>query len=137
MKRITLKELQPLLWQGRYSLRPHAARHAIAEGFLETDIVEVLERGRELAVYLEDKRMLVLGYVRFSPSLQLPLHVVLDYSQWDWLDVVTAFIPDNPYRVVSRERVAILIEHGPRFNRERVVLPKRNSRSKARASFGG
>ncbi len=120
MRRESLIDLQELLWHGRYSVKSHAARHARAEGFTEADMVHVLENGRELAVYPEDCRMLVLGYISFSPQLHIPLHVVVDYSPYRWLDIVTAYIPDQPYRVISRERVAILVSE----RRERTVRPR-------------
>jgi hypothetical protein len=120
MRRASLIDLQELLWHGRYAVKSHAARHARSEGFTETDMVSVLENGRELAVYPEDSRMLVLGYISFSPQLHIPLHVVVDYSGYRWLDIVTAYIPDQPYRVVSRERVAILVSE----DRERLIRPK-------------
>jgi hypothetical protein len=116
-----LEDLQDLIWGGRYSIKPHAARHARAEGFTEADIVETLLAGRELAVYPEDSRMLLLGYIHVSPQLRIPLHVVVDYSPYRWLDIVTAFIPDQPYRVISRERVAILVQHD---RSERTINPR-------------
>jgi hypothetical protein len=128
MRRQTLQDLQELIWCGRYSVKSHAARHARAEGFTEADIVHTLQNGRELAVYPEDGRMLVLGYIIISPQLRIPLHVVLDYSPYRWIDVVTAYIPDQPYRIVSRERVAILVSE----DRERTIRP-REMRSKPRA----
>jgi hypothetical protein len=119
--------MRPASLIDRYAVKCHAARHARAEGFTETDMVHVLENGRELAVYPEDSRMLVLGYITFSPQLRIPLHVVVDYSGYRWLDIVTAYIPDQPYRVVSRERVAILVSE----DRERTIRP-REPRSRPR-----
>jgi hypothetical protein len=134
MKRRTLEEFHRLLWEGRYTVKPHAVRHAIAEGFTEADIVHTLEHGRELAVYPEDSRMLVLGYIAVSPQLRIPLHVVLDYSPHRWLDIVTAFIPENPYRVMSRERVAILLSHDREERRERTVRPQAQRGPRPRAA---
>lgn len=128
MRRDSLIDLQDLIWHGRYSVKAHAARHARAEGFTETDIVHVLENGRELAVYPEDSRMLILGYISFSRQLHIPLHVVIDYSPYRWLDIVTAYIPDQPYRVVSRERVAILVSD----KREHTIRPRQQQRSRPR-----
>jgi hypothetical protein len=133
-RRFSLEDLQPLVWDGRYAIKPHAVRHAIAEGFTEADIVATLERGREMAIYPEDARMLVLGYIAISPQLRIPLHVVVELTPNRWLDVVTAFIPDNPYRVISRERLAILLQYGPRQVRERVFDPRAKSKPRNRAA---
>ena len=132
-RRPSLEQLQDLIWSGRYAIKAHAVRHAISEGFTERDIVTSLERGRELAVYPEDSRMLVLGYIHVSGTLRLPLHVVIEFSP-NFLDVVTAYIPDDPYRIVSRERVAILIEHGPRTTRERLHDPHAKPKARPRAA---
>jgi hypothetical protein len=128
----SLYDLQSLIWEGRYRVKPHAIRHATAEGFTERDIVRVLETGRELAIYPEDRRMLILGYILVG-QLQIPLHVVVDYGGGSWVEVITAFMPSNPYRAVSRERLAILLNYDQAQVRERVVTPSpraRGSRSK-------
>jgi len=109
MKLRRLSDLVPHLREGRYRLGPHVARHMRAEGFTELDVVRAVEYGRELAVYPEDARMLVLGYIVVSPRLKLPLHVVLEYGRPRFVDIVTAFIPKDPHRVYSRARIALLL----------------------------
>lgn len=91
-----LEDLLPHIREGRYRLGPHAAKHMLQEGFREQDILSALLWGRELAIYPEDERMLVLGYMVFPPRLRLPLHVVLEYSTPRHVDIVTAFIPGSP-----------------------------------------
>ncbi len=120
-----LAELVPLVREGRYRLGPHVARHMRAEGFTELDMVRAIEYGRELAVYPEDARMLVLGYIVVSPRLKLPLHVVLEYARPRFLDVVTAFIPNEPHRVYSRARLAALLRFDGARERVEWVRPKR------------
>lgn len=114
MKRLRrLKDLLPHIKEGRYRLGPHVAKHMRQEGFTEWDVLRALEWGRELAIYPEDQRMLVLGYMVFPPRLRLPLHVVLEYTPPRHVTLVTAFIPKEPYRVYSRARLAALL----RFDR--------------------
>jgi hypothetical protein len=116
-KRRTLHDLRPVVRDGRYRLGPHAVRHAKAEGFTEHDIVATVLQGRELARYLLDERLLVLGWVPVSRSVRIPLHVVLEFRRPRWVDVVTAYIPDEPHRPVSRRRLAELLRydrHEPR-----------------------
>ncbi|MFD3004993.1 DUF4258 domain-containing protein [Thermus tengchongensis] len=104
-----LADLLPHLREGRYRLGPHVAKHMLQEGFTELDVLRALEWGRELAIYPEDQRMLVLGYMVFPPRLKLPLHVVLEYATPRHVDIVTAFIPKEPYRVYSRARLAAIV----------------------------
>lgn len=108
-RRRTLDDLRPWIREGRFRLAPHAARHAASEGFTERDVVATLLHGRELMRYLHDERLLVLGWVPVSPAVRLPLHVVAEFARPRWVDVVTAFIPDDPHRVVSRRRLAELL----------------------------
>ena len=114
----SLPDLVPLVRQGRYRIGNHAVRHATCEGFTEHDIVHTVLFGRELMRYLEDERLLVLGYLPVSAEVRIPLHVVLEYRTHRWVDVVTAFIPDDPHRVVSRARLAEWLRYD-RVERER------------------
>lgn len=119
-----LEDLLPHLKEGRYRLGPHVVRHMLQEGFLEYDVVTALQWGRELAVYAEDERLLVLGYMVVPPRLRLPLHVVIEYRQPRWIDIVTAFIPRQPHRVYSRARVAALVRFDGEVEKVRWVRPR-------------
>lgn len=111
----TLQELKPLLQEGKYRIAPHAQRHAACEGFNEGDMLGAALYGRELLRYLHDERLLVLGYIHPSPMVEIPLHVVLEYSKPRWVDIVTAFIPEHAHRAVSRARLAEML----RYDREK------------------
>lgn len=120
-KRRTLEDLRPLVRDGRYRLGRHVARHALAEGFTEHDVVATVLHGREMVRYLEDERLLVLGWLPVSREVKLPLHVVLEFSRPRFVDVVTAFIPRDPHRVPSRARLAeVLRWDGHEVRTERV-----------------
>lgn len=105
-KRRVLEDLKPLVRDGRYRVARHAVRHAASEGFTESDIVATILFGRELVRYLEDERLLVLGWLPVSAEVKLPLHVVLEFSKPRFVEVVTAFIPRDPHRAISRARLA-------------------------------
>ena len=105
-KRRVLDDLRPHVREGRYRIARHAVRHAAAEGFTERDIVATVLHGRELVRYLEDERLLVLGWLPVSADVRLPLHVVLEFSKPRFVEVVTAFIPRDPHRAISRARLA-------------------------------
>lgn len=118
--RRTLEDLRLHVREGRYRLGPHAVRHAASEGFEERDVVMALLHGRELARYLDDQRLLVLGWVPVGPTVRVPLHVVAAYGRPRWVDVVTAFVPRDPHRVFSRRRLAELLRH----DRDTVVVQR-------------
>lgn len=113
----TLEELRPLVKEGRYRVGSHAAKHAACEGFSERDIVDAILYGRELMRYVHDERLLALGYICPSPAVRIPLHVVLEYKKPRWVDIVTAFIPEEPHRVVSRARLAECLRHDRHMTR--------------------
>ena len=119
-----LEELLPLIREGRYRIGNHVARHMLQEGFIEHDVLQAVEWGREMAVYPEDGRMLVLGYMIFPPNLKLPLHVVLDYTHNRHIDIVTAFMPKKPHQVYSRGRIAAILRFDGTFEEVRWTRPK-------------
>lgn len=119
-----LEELIPRLKEGRYRIGPHVAKHMLQEGFIEHDVVTALQWGRELAVYAQDERMLVLGYMLVPPRLKLPLHVVVEYKNPRILEIVTAFIPKEPHRVYSRARIAALVHFDGELEKVRWVRPR-------------
>ena len=135
----TLQELQPLVKRGDYRICAHAVKHTACEGFTERDIVGTVLYGRELLRYVYDERLLVLGYIRPSVNVQIPLHVVLEYAKPRWVDVVTAFIPKDAHHAVSRERLAEMLRYDrapkrgerehPNEHRENVKLIGRELRS--------
>jgi len=110
-RRRVLEDLKPLVREGKYRIARHAVRHAAAEGFTEVDIVATILHGRELVRYLEDERLLVLGWLPVSAEVKLPLHVVLEFSKPRFVDVVTAFIPRDPHRAPSRTRLAEVLRY--------------------------
>jgi hypothetical protein len=111
LRRRTLEDLRPLVRDGQYRLGTHAVRHASCEGFTERDVVDAVLFGREMVRYVHDQRLLVLGYVVVSPTVRIPLHVVLEHARPRWVDVVTAFIPAEPHRPISRARLAEILRY--------------------------
>jgi hypothetical protein len=107
----SLEDLRPLICEGQYRIAPHAARHAMCEGFTEQDMVGSLLYGRELLRYTEDQRLLVLGYIYPNPVVKIPLHVVVDYAKHKWVDIVTAFIPQEAHQITSRARLAEMLRY--------------------------
>ncbi|MBB6097411.1 hypothetical protein HNR42_000825 [Deinobacterium chartae] len=117
------QQLRDVLWEGRYAVKSHAQQHARAEGFSEVDIVRVLETGKIRAVYPQDRRWLVMGYFTVG-TLELPLQVVVDFDpKHFWIDVVTAFIPKNPHKIMSRGRIALMLRFDQTDVQAKTVRP--------------
>ena len=115
--------LRDAVFDGRYEIKSHAQQHARAEGFLEQDIVQVLDTGRVRAVYPDDRRWLVSGYFE-THGYVLPLHVVVEvHRDGQWFDVVTAFVPKHPHHVVSRSRLALMLRWDQTEAKSKVVKP--------------
>lgn len=115
--------LRDAVFEGRYEIKAHAQQHARAEGFLEQDIVQVLDTGRVRAVYPEDRRWLVCGYFE-THGFRLPLHVVVElHEDGRWIDVVTAFVPKHPHQVVSRSRLAVMLRWDQTEAQHKLVKP--------------
>ena len=91
--------------QKRYRIRIHAVRHMVEEGFNERELTEALTgESRVLEDYPDEFRCLVLGYYPMGGTLRSPLHVVVDYSNEGWIDIVTAYIPQRPWWTTPDKR---------------------------------
>ena len=99
-----LRNIKALIDQKRYRIRIHAVQHMIKEGFSENDILGVIQFGRLLENYDDEKRCLVLGSFATGESSVGPLHVLCDYSDDGAVDIVTAYIPQKPWWQTEAKR---------------------------------
>jgi hypothetical protein len=76
------------------------------EGFGERHIVETILKGCVLEVYPEECRCLILGYSHLDEEEEttIPLHVVCDYQDPEWVDIVTAYVPQRPWWITPTQR---------------------------------
>jgi hypothetical protein len=97
--------IQELVQVGQYRIRLHTVRHMIEEGFDENQLLEAVSgRLRMLDEYPEVSRYLVLGHFNFTPKTRSPLHIVCDLSKPDMVDIVTAYIPQQPWWISPTQR---------------------------------
>ena len=84
-----------------YALRPHAVSHMLSEGFGESDILGAIGNGKILERYPDESRCLVVGTYPVSQTTNESLHVVIDCwtvtGTIDWIDIVTAYVPQRPF----------------------------------------
>lgn len=95
------KNIQKVVKNGHYALRPHAVSHMLAEGFDESNIVEAIKNGKILEHYIEEDRCLIVGTFSMITRGRESLHIVVDYwsesKTVDWVDIITAYIPRYPF----------------------------------------
>jgi len=101
---LDLQALQSLVREKCYSVRSHAVDHMFKEDFGERHIVEAILTGQVLEEYPEDCRCLILGYPHLDGDTTIPLHVVCDYYDPVWVDIVTAYVPQRPWWMTPTQR---------------------------------
>ena len=80
---------------GNYLIKSHVAQHALKEGFERQHIVEAILGGMIIEEYPDDQRGLICGKSSLSASHDIYLHVIYEYSDTVYLEIVTAYIPDE------------------------------------------
>lgn len=103
-----LERIQNQIKDGNYLIKPHAILHALKEGFDEFDMVEAILHGHIIEEYPDDKRLLICGKTSLVANVAIYLHVVCEYRNPNYIDFVTAYIPDKtlwyPPNFVRRKR---------------------------------
>jgi len=93
-----------------YLIKSHAVQHALKEGFERKHMVEAILDGTLLEEYPEAQRMLICGKTSLSQSVDIYLHVVCEYADPIYIELVSAYIPDElewekpPFRRRKREK---------------------------------
>jgi len=103
-----LQRLRTRIKQGSYLVKPHANLHALKEGFDELDMVEAVLSGRIIEEYSGEQRVLICGKTKLAVTTPIYLHVVCEYRDPNYVEIVTAYIPDetmwHPPNFVRRRR---------------------------------
>ncbi len=95
---------------GNYLIKSHAVQHALKEGFERQQIVETILNGRIIEAYQEEQRVLICGSMTTAENVHLYLHIVCEYADPMYVEIVTAYIPNEfqwenpPYRRRKRQR---------------------------------
>lgn len=80
---------------GNYILKSHVALHALKEGFERAHIVEAILGGAVIEEYEPDRRVLLCGRTSLAPHTKIYLHVVCEYANPAYVEIITAYIPDE------------------------------------------
>jgi hypothetical protein len=91
---VNIEAIRERVRAGNYLIKSHAVQHALKEGFERKHMVEAILEGSIIEEYPDDQRALICGRARIS-SLSFYLHVVCEYADPMYTEIVTAYIPDE------------------------------------------
>lgn len=80
---------------GNYLIKTHAIQHALKEGFDREHLVEAILGGMIIEEYEYQKRVLICGRTSLSDKMTIYLHVVCEYADPVFAELVTAYVPDE------------------------------------------
>ena len=95
-----IETIRRLIREGHYFFYEHALTEAKKDGVTPEDAVYVVLNGEIVEEYPERKRLLVSGIL----PINIPLHVVCDYSNDDLILIPTVYIPSRRRWASSRRR---------------------------------
>ena len=94
---VDIKVIREIIRLGSYSVKSHAAVHALKEGFDRENMIEAILNGKIIEDYPENQRSLICGLIKLSANTKVYLHVVCEYTDLSFVDIVTAYLPDEDY----------------------------------------
>lgn len=90
-----IEAIRERIRNGRYLIKSHAVIHALKEGFERRHIVEAVLEGSIIEAYEDEPRALICGKTTLSQNSTTYLHVVCEYADAVYVEIVTAYIPDE------------------------------------------
>lgn len=90
-----IQEIRRRVSNGKYLVKTHAIQHALKEGFEQKNIIEAVLSGKIIEDYFEEQRCLICGATNLTGKTKIYLHIVCDYFDEQYLEFVTAYIPDE------------------------------------------
>jgi hypothetical protein len=80
---------------GNYLFKSHAVHHALKEGFERKHIVEAILNGRIIEEYPGEERVLICGSITRAKNMFLYLHVVCEFADPLYIEIVTGYFPNE------------------------------------------
>jgi len=90
-----IEEIRRRVAAGQYLIKSHAVRHALKEGFERGNIIEAISNGKIIETYPSEQRLLICGTTNLKDEFLIYLHVVCEYADEVYVEIVTAYIPDE------------------------------------------
>ena len=89
-----IHELRKRIENGNYLIKSHAVQHALKEGFARQHMVEAILAGEIIEAYPDEQRVLINGTTVLVGEMRVSLHIVCEYADPVYLEIITAYIPD-------------------------------------------
>jgi hypothetical protein len=80
---------------GNYLVRGHVVQHALKEGFERQHLVQSALNGTIIEEYPDEQRVLICGQVTLRETSRVYVHVVCEYADAVYVELITAYIPDE------------------------------------------
>jgi hypothetical protein len=91
---VDITSIRERVQAGSYLIRSHAVIHALKEGFERKDIVAAILTGTIIEEYPDDERVLICGQATLTETVIVYMHVVCEYADAVYIEVITAYLPD-------------------------------------------
>jgi hypothetical protein len=91
---VDIEAIRERVRAGNYLIKSHAVQHALKEGFERKNMIEAILNGRVIEAYPDNQRALICGSSAIG-NVSLYLHVVCEHADPVYLEIVTAYIPDE------------------------------------------
>ncbi len=75
-----IQEIQACISLGDYTVKSHAAMHAVKEGFDREHMIEAILNGKIIEAYPGEQRFLICGQTKLTTNTMVYLHVVCEYA---------------------------------------------------------
>lgn len=95
-----LEKIRERIRLGKWRISKHAMIESFKDGLSPRDIKDIIINGKVIESYPERERYLIYGTL----SDDMPVHVVIDYSDDELIVVVTAYIPDEREWIAFQKR---------------------------------
>jgi hypothetical protein len=92
---MTILELRKKIFEETYLIKSHAIIHALKESFDRQNIIEAILTGKIIENYEFENRLLICGQTKLTDSVTVYLHIVCEYADDIFVEIITAYIPDE------------------------------------------
>jgi hypothetical protein len=89
---VDVEQIREKVRDGRWRISTHAAVEAAKDGLSPSNIKSIILTGKIIESYPDRQRHLIYGVL--PDANNLPVHVVVDYSNGEQIVAVTTYVPD-------------------------------------------